>query len=178
MDEDYFPATVMNYILGGGGFASRLTQELRERKGYTYGVRSRFSGTNYRGPFSITTSVQSKVTLEAMELIKSIVDEYGATFTPSDLETTRSFLLKSNARAFETARAKLGMLEDISAYNWDYDYVKQREEIVKAMSMARIQELSVQYLDTDRMVWLVVGDAATQKDRLGRLGFGNAILLN
>ena len=178
VDEDYFPATVMNYILGGGGFASRLTQELRERKGYTYGVRSRFSGTNYRGPFSITTSVQSKVTLEAMELIKSIVDEYGATFTPSDLETTRSFLLKSNARAFETARAKLGMLEDISAYNWDYDYVKQREEIVKAMSMARIQELSVQYLDTDRMVWLVVGDAATQKDRLGRLGFGNAILLN
>ena len=47
-DKDFYPATVMNYILGGGGFASRLTQELRETKGYTYGINSGFSGTKTR----------------------------------------------------------------------------------------------------------------------------------
>jgi zinc protease len=43
-DSDYYPATVMNYILGGGGFASQLTQQLREGKGYTYGITSNFTG--------------------------------------------------------------------------------------------------------------------------------------
>ena len=46
-DEDYYHATVMNYILGGGGFASQLTQQLREGKGYTYGINSGFSGSKY-----------------------------------------------------------------------------------------------------------------------------------
>ena len=48
-DKDFYPATVMNYILGGGGFASRLTQELREGKGYTYGINSGFAGTQSPG---------------------------------------------------------------------------------------------------------------------------------
>ena len=49
IDKDFYPATVMNYILGGGGFASRLTQELRESKGYTYGINSGFAGTHSAG---------------------------------------------------------------------------------------------------------------------------------
>lgn len=54
-DKDFYPATVMNYILGGGGFASQLTQELRETKGYTYGIGSGFSGTKSPGAFSIAS---------------------------------------------------------------------------------------------------------------------------
>lgn len=56
-DEDYYPATAMNYILGGGGFASQLTQELREGKGYTYGIRSAFEGGTTAGPFRINSGV-------------------------------------------------------------------------------------------------------------------------
>ena len=55
----------MNYILGGGGFASRLTQELRETKGYTYGINSNFSGTITPGAFTIQSGIRSNVTLEA-----------------------------------------------------------------------------------------------------------------
>ena len=177
-DADYYPAVVMNYILGGGGFASQLTQELREGKGYTYNISSSFTGTRSAGPFTILTPVRSNVTLESTQLIKTILQDYGKNYSDADLATTKSFLIKSNARAFETAGAKLNMLENISKYGWKYDYVKDRETIVKAMTVDRIKDLSGKYLNTDRMIWLVVGDAKTQLPRLKELGFGEPVLLN
>jgi zinc protease len=176
-EKDFYPATVMNYILGGGGFASRLTQELRETKGYTYGINSAFSGTNSPGTFTIGSGVRSNVTLEAAQLIKSILQDYSKTFTAKDLETTQGFLIKSNARAFETAQAKLNMLDNIGKYGWKYDYVKDREQIVKGMTVKQISDLSNKYLDPNRMIWLIVGDAKTQLPRLKELGFGDPILI-
>jgi zinc protease len=158
-DQEYYPATVMNYILGGGGFASRLTQELRVEKGYTYGIRSSFTGSAYKGPFRISTSVQSKITLDAAKAIQDIIRVYGDTYKEADLATTKGFLIKSNARRFESAGAKLSLLNNISTYNWQPDYIREREEIVKNMTIDRIKELSGKYLDLDGMVWLVVGDA-------------------
>ncbi|MBL8180906.1 MAG: insulinase family protein [Blastocatellia bacterium] len=177
-DPDFYPATVMNYILGGGGFASQLTQELRETKGYTYGINSGFGGSKDPGPFTIASGVRSNVTLESTQLIKSIVDNFGKNYTADDLANTKSFLIKSNARAFETAGAKLGLLENVSKYGWKYDYVKGREQIVNAMTIDRIKQLSAKYLDTSKMIWLVVGDAKTQLPRLKELGFGDPIKLN
>eukprot|EP01030_Chromulinospumella_sphaerica_P034335 gene34335-biopygen9209 len=161
-DKDYYPANVMNYILGGGGFASRLTQELREGKGYTYGIRSGFSGTKSIGDFSISSGVRTNVTLESTQLIKKILQDFTVTYSDADLETTKSFLIKSNARAFETASAKLGMLDNISKYGWTANYVKEREQIVKTMTVDQIKALSQKYLDPIKMIWLVVGDAKTQ----------------
>jgi zinc protease len=176
-DADFYPATVMNYILGGGGFASQLTQQLREGKGYTYGIGSGFFGTTSPGPFSIASGVRTNVTLESAQLIKTILQDYGKNYSEKDLETTQGFLIKSNARAFETAGAKLNMLEDISKYGWKYDYVKGREQIVKAMTVKQIKDLSQKYLNADKMIWLVVGDAKTQLPRLKELGFGDPILI-
>lgn len=177
-NQDFYPATIMNYILGGGGFASQLTQQLREGKGYTYGIGSNFSGTKNSGTFTINSGVRTNVTLESVQLVKEILQNFGKNYTEQDLETTKGFLIKSNARAFETAGAKLGMLNNISKYGWKYDYVKQRETIVKAMTVNQIKELSNKYLDTNKMYWLVVGDAKTQLPRLKELGFGEPILLN
>jgi zinc protease len=177
-DPDFYPATVMNYILGGGGFASQLTQQLREGKGYTYGINSGFSGTKSPGAFVIGSSVRTNITLESAQLIKSILQDYPKNYSEKELETTKGFLIKSNARAFETAGAKLNMLENISKYGWNYDYVKDRERTVKAMTVAQVQDLSRKYLDTDKMFWLVVGDAKTQLPRLKELGFGEPVLLN
>jgi zinc protease len=177
-DEDYYPAVVMNYILGGGGFASRLTQELREGKGYTYGIRSGFSGNKTDGTFTISSGVRTNVTLESTQLVKEILSNYGSTFSDKDLETTKGFLIKSNARAFETAGAKLNMLENISELGLPYDYVKEREEVVQGMTVEKIKELSQKYLNEDQMIWLVVGDAKTQLNRMKQLGFGEPILIN
>lgn len=177
IDADFYPATIMNYILGGGGFASQLTQQLREGKGYTYGISSDFNGTKSPGAFIIASGVRSNVTLESAQLIKSILQDYPKNYSEKDLETTKSFLIKSNARAFETAGAKLEMLEDISKYGWKYGYVKDREQIVKGMTVAQIKDLSQKYLNADKMIWLIVGDAKTQLPRLKELGFGEPILI-
>lgn len=176
-DPDYYPVSVMNYILGGGGFASRFTQQLREGKGYTYGINSSFSGTKSPGPFTVASGVRTNVTLESAQLVKEIIDKFASTYTEADLATTKSFLIKSNARAFETAGSKLNMLENISKYGFPHDYVKQREHVVRTMTVPKIKELAAKYLDSNKMIWLVVGDAKTQLPRMKELGFGEPILI-
>jgi len=177
-DPEYYPATVMNFRFGGGGFASDLTQVLREGKGYTYGIRSGFNGSDLPGAFQIRSSVRSNVTYESLELIRDMIAAHGPTFDAEDLEATTGFLLKSNARRFETLGAKLGVLAHMSAYGFAANYVLQREAIVRAMTEDRIRELATQYLDGSRMIWLVVGDAETQLERLGSLGMGVPIRLD
>ena len=176
-DDDYHPATVMNYRLGGGGFASDLTQVLREGKGYTYGVGSRFQGGHYPGPFSVSSSVRSNVTLESLEIIRDMLETYGPTFDDEDLEATKGFLLRSNARAFETLGAKLGVVRAVSEYGFAPDYVLRQEQTVRDMTVERVRELAATYLQGG-MVWLVVGDAATQMGRLESLGLGAPVLLD
>ncbi len=177
-DKDFYPATVMNYILGGGGFASKLTQELREGKGYTYGIFSSFSESKAVGPFTISSNVRTNVTLESAQLVKKILTEYPTSFSEKDLATTKGFLIKSNTRRFETMRAKLNMLQNMSACNLNVNYVKDREQIVNNMTVEKIRELAKKYINPNKMIWLFVGDAKTQLDRLNELGFGQPILLN
>jgi zinc protease len=110
--------------------------------------------------------------------VKKILEEYPTTFLDKDLETTKSFLIKSNARAFETAGAKLNMLSNISDFGWNPEYVKDREKVVKNMTKERISALANQYVHPTKMIWLIVGDAATQLGRMKELGFGEPILLN
>jgi zinc protease len=177
-DADFHPATVMNYILGGGGFASRLTQELRESKGYTYGVRSQFLGGRRIGQFVVTSAVRSNVTLEAARLINDIVANYGATFTDADLAVTKSFLTRSRARAFETPAAKLRMLANIGDFGLPADYVATEGRVIEAMTVERIRELAAKYLRPAHMTYVVVGDRATQAARLEALGLGPVIPAN
>ncbi len=176
--DDFYPAEVMNYRLGGGSFASRLTQELREGKGYTYGIRSMFLDRSYIGPFMISSGVRTNITYEAAELVRDIVKDYSSTFDLEDLEVTKSYMIKSNARRFETLGAKLNMLQEISDYGYEYDYIKGREEKVEDLSVLEIQDLAKKYVNPDRMYYLIVGDAETQMDKLKELGYGEPILLN
>jgi zinc protease len=77
--------------------------------------------------------------------------------------------------AFETLGAKIGILRDVADYGFANDYVLQRENIVRNMTAERIGELASRFLDPHGMVWLIVGDAATQRDRLNALGLGDPI---
>lgn len=177
-DEAFWPATVMNFRLGGGGFASELTLVLREGKGYTYGIRSGFSGSTIPGPFSITSSVRSNITLEALQEVKRIVEEHGPGFDQADLESTQGFLLRANAGAFETLGAKVGLLRDMSGLGFPADYVRRREAVVREFTVAQARELAARHLDPAGMIWLVVGDARTQRPRLETLGLGPVRMLD
>ncbi|WP_422107831.1 M16 family metallopeptidase [Winogradskyella sp.] len=177
-DEDYYTSTVMNYRLGGGGFASQLTQELREGKGYTYGIRSRFNGTANQGTFGISSSIRTNVTYEATHLVKQILENYGANYNKKDLEITKGFTIKSTARAFETLGAKLNMLSNISNYGLEDDYANQRQALVNSMTTNDVKTLIEKYVRPNQMIYLIVGDAKTQLYKLEDLGFGKPVLLN
>ncbi len=177
-DPDYDLAGVMNYRLGGGGFASRLTQELREGKGYTYGIFSDFSGTARAGTFSVSSGVRSNVTFEATELVREIMANYATTFTEEDLDVTTSFFTKSQARRFESLGAKLNALSDIATYSLPYDYVSQLIAAVEALGVEDVQALAGRLIRPEAMHYVIVGDAETQLPRLAQLGIGDPILIN
>ncbi len=177
-DEDYYMAGVMNYRLGGGGFASQFMQQLREGKGYTYGIRSSFSGDNLTGEFAISTGVRTNVTYESIALIRQLMIAYADGLTERDLEVTQGFFLKSNARRFETPNAKLNILANISSYSLESDYVQQRAKLVEQLTLEELKTLANKYIQPNRMIYLVVGDAETQLKRLNELGLGEPTLLN
>lgn len=177
-NADYYKVQVLNYRLGGGGFASQLTQELREGKGYTYGIRSGFNGSSISGTFTVSSGVRSNVTFESTALIRDILNNYGTSFTEEDLEVTKSFMIKSSARAFESQGAKLRMLSNIEEDELPVDYALQRQEIVRDLTVEDIKKLAEQYIHPDQMIYLIVGDKATQFKKLEKLGFGKPVLLN
>jgi zinc protease len=130
------------------------------------------------GPFTISSGVRTNVTYESAALVKDILEAYPETFTDDDLANTKSYLIKSSARQFETSGSKLNMLSNISSYGWSPDYVRDRQDMVQTMTKDQIEELARTYANPDKMIWLVVGDAKTQMDRLEQLGYGEPVLVN
>ncbi len=176
VDPDYPLANAINFLLGDI-YTSRLNTELRVNRGYTYGIRSRFTGDKNAGFFTIGTSVRSNVTRESMELIRDIVASYGPEFSEADLRTLKDALLRGQARQNETLTAKLSMLGDIADLDYPDNYQAQDAERIANMTLAEFKRLAETYLRPDAMSWLVVGDAETQAGRLTELGFGEPVLL-
>jgi zinc protease len=176
-DKDYYPAYVMNYKLGGV-FGSHINMTLREEKGYTYGARTGFDGTKVTGPFSVSTSVVTDATLESMEIIRDLTEAYKEGISKDELQFTKNAILKSNTRKFETMDNMLNMLWMIDYYGKPVDYMKDNETVVKDMTLESHKILANKYLHPEKMIYLVVGDAATQMEPLEKLGFGKPILLD
>jgi zinc protease len=121
--------------------------------------------------------VRSNVTQEAAMLIRDLVRDYGATFTPADLELTRGSLTRSRARSFETSAAKLGMLENIGDYGLPADYLQRETAVLENLTLEQVQALARRHIDTGRMILVAVGDAKTQAARLEALGYGAPVMV-
>jgi len=176
-DPNFYPATVMNYKLGGS-FNGDVNMVLREEKGYTYGARTYFSGREIPGPFVATASVKSSATEESVQIFKDLMEQYRNGIDEEELESTKNALIKSNARDFETLRALLGMLQNINMYNFPFDYVKNEEEIVRNFNLDEIKILAEQYIIPDKMYYVIAGDAVTQLEPLKAIGFGEPVLIS
>jgi zinc protease len=174
---DYYATSVMNYQLGGS-FNGVLNMILREEKGFTYGAGSNFTGGQYPGVFRGASSVQATATRESVEIFRDEIARYREGISEQDLEFTKNAMILSNARRFETLGALLSMLNQIATYDMPFDYVLQEEAVCRNMTLEQHRELAQQYLDPDRMIYLVVGDAATQLAPLAGLGLGDPIQLD
>ena len=167
----------MNMKLGGN-FSGDVNLILREEKGFTYGARTRFSGSRLPGTFTASSGVRSNTTEESVNIFKNLMTAYKNPINEEDLEFTKNVTLRSNARQFETLGALRSMISNIATYDLPFDYIKNQEEIVRSMTIDSHNALVNKYIRPDEMIYLVVGDAATQLDGMKSLGVGNPVLLD
>lgn len=168
---EYYRATIMNYPLGGA-FNSRINLNLREDKGYTYGARSGFNGNEFYGRYRASSGVRADATAASIvEFVKEIEGFQAAGATPEELAFTQSALIRSDARAYETPRQKLGFLGRMATYNLKPDFVDEQTRILENMTEAEVDALAAKHLKLDEMIMVVVGDKATVYDEIKDLGY-------
>jgi len=175
--DDYYPSVAVNHNLGGS-FSGQLFQILRLQKGYTYGAYSGISRENSGGLFTARSSVRSNVTLESLQTFREILSNYGENFDQKALDSSKSVLAKGDARAFETTGSLMGVLQNISSYSLANNYVQQQQEVLSKLTLEQAQATIAKYINPDKMVYLVVGDAKTQLPRMKELKLGDPILLD
>jgi len=170
-DDDYWPLTVLNYVLGGS-FSSRINMNLREDKGYTYGARSNFGGGLRPAPFVASAGVKTDVTApsvqEFMKELTAILDGV----TDEELAFAKSALTQAQLRQYESSRARLGLVDSISQYGWPDDYVEARLRRLEALTADELKALAAEHLHPGEMTILVVGDKETVLEGLQGLGLG------
>jgi zinc protease len=176
-NPDYYKTIVMNHKLGGD-FNGILNQILREQKGFTYGARSNFSGSNYKGMFTASSAIQTSATFETAQIIKNEIDKYRQNISAENLQQVKSTLIKGNALRFETLQSLNSMLYPIVSYNYPFDYIKKQQQFLSGLTADEHTKLAQKYLQPDKMIYLIVGDKATQFDKLKELGLGNPVLID
>lgn len=167
-DENYAKLGFANEILGGGS-SGRLFQTLRIEKGYTYGAYSGVSARNEVAPFAIRSSVRANATYPSLLIIKKMVDDYGLKFSQEDVDLTKNKIVKQNTRAFESFGAKLGILQNVSKYGRPMDYIDQDQQALMSMTLADFRDVINAYINEPDMVYVIVGDKATQLEEVKKM---------
>lgn len=157
-DPDYFPLLVGNYILGGGGFNSRLTQQVREKRGLTYSVYSVFSPYREAGAFQIGLQTRRDQAGQALEVIRDTVKDFITNGpTPEELEGARQNLIGGFPLRIDTSRKILDYLAVIGFYDLPLDYLEQFTDRVAEVTLPQIKEAFARRLDLSGMATVIVG---------------------
>ena len=168
---EYFRTSLMNYSLGGA-FNSRINLNLREDKGWTYGARSGFSGNDRGSQFTASAGIKASATDSAVvEFIKEIKGFQEDGITKDELNFMRNSIGQRDARRYETPFQKAGFLGNIIRYDLDGSYVDKQADIIQNITREEINALAKKYLNTENTYILVVGDGATNRDKLKALGY-------
>jgi zinc protease len=175
-NSDYYAASVANYKLGGS-FNGIFNLILREEKGFTYGAWSGFSSATNYGKFTASSMVRTNSTLESVNIFKTEMEKYRKSIPQEYIDFTKSALLKSNARNFETVGSLLNMLNTMAMNSLPADYIKQEEAFTKGLTVEKELEYVRKYIDPSRMYYVIVGDGKTQLKELEKVGLGKPILV-
>jgi zinc protease len=168
--EDYFPLTVMNAILGGV-FNSRINLNLREVHGYTYGARSTFAFRRDAGPFVVAAPVRNEVTRESVvELLSELRRIRTGDIEDHELNETKSYLMGVFPATVQTASDIASRLVDMELYGLPEDYFDRYRENIDAVGKADIERVAQKYIDPERALIVIVGNAKEIREPLGSLG--------
>lgn len=177
---DFHAAVVMNYILGGGAFSSRLVKVVRSDEGKTYGIGSGFTVHKRRGIFGIGTSTRNAETVPTLELVMGELEKMrseGTGVTPAELAAAKSNLIGSYPMRFETADDVLGRLLAAKLHGLPFEEITQYREKVAAVTLEQVNAAARKYLVPERMVIVVVGRSADVKAPL-ESRFGTVDVVN
>ena len=176
-NPDYFPVVVMNSILGGG-ITSRISMNLREDKGYTYGAGSGYTFRRGAGPFRAGGDIQTAVTKEAIvEFMKELNGIRGAIpITDKELDYNKQSLIRRYPAGFETIGAISNQLSNLVVYGLPDTYFNDYISKVNAVTLGDVNRVAKQYLEPSKMAIVIVGDRKTIEPGLKDLGYPITIL--
>ena len=167
----YFKARVMNFPLSGN-FNSRINQNIREDKGFTYGIYGSFSGSDVAGPFTIGCGVRGTATDSAIKEIFYELNKYRSSgITDDELEFAKKSLRSGDALRYETPFQKASFLSIIAERSLPKDYIDQQNNLLSTLSKEEINKMANELLPTDKMIIVVVGDKEKIAEPLMKLGY-------
>jgi predicted Zn-dependent peptidase len=175
--QDYFPLTVMNTALGGS-FTSRLNQNLRETKGYTYGASSGFSMRRTPGPFTASAEIVAAKTdsalIEFMKELRAIRD----TIPKDELEKTKRYLQLQLPGRFETTGGIAGQLSQLVTYDVPLSFYNSYTQGIASVTQADVQRVAQKYIDPDKLAIVIVGDRKSIEPTLKATKVGDVIVVD
>ncbi len=157
-DPDFFPLIVGNHILGGGGFTSRLTSEVREKRGLSYSVYSFFAPGLHAGAFQIGLTTRPDQADQAIGVAREVLQRFVREGpTQAELQAAKDNLVKGFALRIDSNRKLLDNVANIAWNGLPLDYLDHWTEQVQRVSLADVQRAFSRVLQPERMVTVVVG---------------------
>jgi zinc protease len=157
-DPDYFPLFVGNYTLGGGGFESRLMNEIREKKGLAYGVYSYFMPLKQPGAFQIGLQTKKEQADEALKLARSTLADFIAKGpTEKELLAAKQNIIGGFPMRIDSNRKILGYLSVIGFYDLPLTYLDDFTRNIDKVTVAQIREAFARHIDPQAMATVIVG---------------------
>ncbi len=158
-NTDYYAISVMNYILGGGGFASRLMQNIREDKGLVYDIYSFFNANKYGGSFQISFQTKnSSANIAIGEVLKEIKRIRSMPVSDTELRDAKAFLTGSFPMRIETSRRIANFLVAVEYYGLGINYIDKYPGYINSVTKEDVLKVAREYLDPENFILVVVAD--------------------
>jgi zinc protease len=170
LDPDYFPLLVGNHILGGGGFTSRLMNEVREKRGFAYDIHSYFDPRRVLGPFRIGMQTKGTQSAIALDVVRSTLAGFIAEGpTEKELRTARDNLVNGFGLRLDSNAKILGYISMIGFYGLPSDWLEQYPRSVSAVTREAVRDAFARRVHPDRLVTVIAGGDGDKGE-----GTGNA----
>ena len=179
MAGEFFKSNIMNFALGGN-FNSRLNLNIREDKGWTYGIRSGYSASykDLPGTYTVSAGIKARATDSAIKEIMTVLETYRNNgLNKEEFDFTKQAILASEALEYESQFQKSGFIMNLALRNLPEDYSQQQMTILNAITIDDLNKLAKNNLKTDQVIVVVSGDMLLLEKRLSELGYGKIQVL-
>lgn len=159
LNPDYYAVSVMNFILGGGGFSSRLMDNIRDNLGLSYDVHSRFSPSRYGGSFQVGLQTKNESANTAIaEILKEMERIRTEPVTDKELSDAKSYLTGSFPLRIDSNSKIAGFLTAVEFYELGMDYAENYKGYINAVTKEEVLRVARKYLHPEAYLLVVVGD--------------------